>query len=80
MNPIIRDILNDYQKIWSIHHAEALLNWDLETYMPEQGAKRRGDASAQLALMEQSFFLSLKERVERASTTRIDRKIRKGIF
>ncbi len=34
--------------------------------MPEQGAKRRGDASAQLALMEQSFFLSLKERVERA--------------
>jgi carboxypeptidase Taq len=66
MNELINEILADYDKIWSIRQAQSLMGWDLETYMPEAAAKRRGDAYARLSLMEQEAYLPLKEKVKRA--------------
>lgn len=56
-NPLIQDILEAYKPIWALDHASSVLNWDLETYMPVEGAKPRGFAYAQLALMKQGGLI-----------------------
>lgn len=75
----VKDILKDYEKIVSISHAQRLMGWDLETYMPEAGVGMRGSAQAQLSLMEQTHFLSLKERVEKISGREDLGDLEKGI-
>jgi carboxypeptidase Taq len=52
-NPLIQQVLEKYKPIWGLDHASALLNWDVETYMPVDASKPRGYALAQLALMKQ---------------------------
>jgi carboxypeptidase Taq len=56
-NPLIQDVLEAYKPIWALDHASSVLNWDLETYMPVEGAKARGFAYAQLALMKQGGLI-----------------------
>ncbi|MGC8618587.1 MAG: carboxypeptidase M32 [Thermoplasmata archaeon] len=58
--------MNEYEKVWSLHQAQGLMGWDLETYMPEGAVNQRGEASAQLSLMEQSIYLSMSKNVEKA--------------
>jgi carboxypeptidase Taq len=65
-NATIQDILKKYRPIWALNHSTAVLVWDLETHMPEEGAKPRAQANAELALMRQKLVLSLRELVERA--------------
>jgi carboxypeptidase Taq len=66
-NPIIRQLLEKYRLIWSIDHAESLLHWDMETYMPRGGVNDRSIALSELAmhrrkLLLEEAFVSLLER------------------
>ena len=65
-NPVIGQILDSYKPIWALNHAGGLFEWDLETYMPVDGAKSRGYAQAQLALIRQQKVLNLTETVSKA--------------
>ena len=52
-NPLVQEVLEKCKPIWALDHAAGLLEWDLETYMPEDASKPRGFAFAQLALIKQ---------------------------
>jgi len=56
-NPIILQILDHYKKIWAIEKLKALSSWDLEVYMPENGAYFRGKAMGILGAMQQQLLL-----------------------
>jgi len=45
--------------VWAINHSLAVLGWDTETHMPEAGARPRGIASGQLAVMVQRATIEL---------------------
>lgn len=55
-NRLVLEILEKYKVIWSIEHAMALLSWDSETYMPEDGVGERSVAVSQLDLLKQKFI------------------------
>ncbi|ESQ21250.1 MAG: Zn-dependent carboxypeptidase [uncultured Acidilobus sp. CIS] len=68
-NPVIKELLERYRRIWSLGHAMGLMGWDEETYMPSQGVVERATAMAELRTLYQELitgdqFVSL---VERAS-------------
>ncbi|NAZ32171.1 MAG: carboxypeptidase M32, partial [Acidilobus sp.] len=68
-NPVIKELLERYRRIWSLEHAMSLMGWDEETYMPSQGVVERATAMAELRTLYQELitsdqFVSL---VERAS-------------
>ena len=65
-NPVIDQILDAYKPIWALNHAASLFDWDLETYMPVDGAAPRGFAQAQLALIRQQKVIGLTESVSKA--------------
>lgn len=67
MHDIISKILEEYKKVWAINYASNLLSWDVETYMPEDSAKTRGEVLAQLETLEQKFIIDLKPLIEEAS-------------
>ena len=43
--------------IWSLSHAEALMGWDLETYMPPLGIEGRSEAFKHIGKLKQRIFL-----------------------
>jgi len=68
-NPVIKELLERYRRVWSLGHAMSLMGWDEETYMPSQGVVERATAMAELRTLYQELitsdqFVSL---VERAS-------------
>jgi carboxypeptidase Taq len=65
-NPVVKEILEKYAQVWALNHAQAVLGWDTETHMPEAGAKPRGMASGQLAMMAQKASISLAPLVRKA--------------
>jgi carboxypeptidase Taq len=65
-NPLIQDILEAYKPIWALDHASSVLDWDLETYMPVEGAKPRSFAYAQLALMKQGGLIEAASLISQA--------------
>ena len=65
-NPVISEIVEGYKPIWALDHVSALLEWDMETYMPEGSAKGRGFAQAQAALMKQKTTTDLTALVTKA--------------
>ncbi len=79
MNEKIKEILDEYRKYESISHAQRLLNWDVETYMPQGGIEIRGEVISNLELMQQEFFYRIKERVESIDETNLD-DFEKGII
>jgi len=56
-NPTVKEILRKYRRIEAISHAENLLYWDMDTYMPKNGAEYRGDALAELDALSQELVL-----------------------
>ncbi|MGC8574877.1 MAG: carboxypeptidase M32 [Thermoplasmata archaeon] len=72
MDPKIKDILKDYEKIWALNQANSLLNWDLETYMPKNGVEARGLAIANISLLRQTFFLELSKKVSSVKIDKLD--------
>jgi len=68
-NKYALELLDKYKPIWGLHKAMALMEWDLETYMPKAGAEERGFADAQLELLIQKKasdpdFLALIDRLD----------------
>ncbi len=57
-NKTIKKILEKYEIVWALNHVTALGGWDLQTYMPQKGAKERGKALAILTSLRQKYFLS----------------------
>lgn len=76
----IDEILQKYKAIWALNHSSALLSWDLETYMPEGGARPRGEANAQLALLRQKFMIDLRGPIERSEEAQDLNDFEKGVL
>ncbi|MBI5186660.1 MAG: carboxypeptidase M32 [Nitrospinae bacterium] len=59
-NKKIIKILEHYKTIWALNYAAGLAQWDLNTYMPPDGAPARGEAMAKLSTLCQKLFLDRK--------------------
>jgi carboxypeptidase Taq len=57
-NPVINQILDAYKPMWSLSHANSLMGWDFETYMPRKGTEERGVADSQLHLLHKELLLN----------------------
>ncbi|MFB6491075.1 MAG: carboxypeptidase M32 [Thermoproteus sp. AZ2] len=57
---VIKQILDHYRVIWALGHAQALMGWDTETYMPEEGIRGRAQARAEIAELLQKLTLDEK--------------------
>ncbi len=57
-NELIRDILTRYRRIWALNHAESVLGWDMEVYMPKEGITERSVAQGELAVLSHELLLS----------------------
>ncbi len=53
----IKQLIEKYRVVWAIGHAQALMGWDSETYMPREGAKERSVARAELSVLSQQLTL-----------------------
>lgn len=78
-NPIVREILEEYTKVWALGHSMSVLEWDMETHMPVGGAKPRGIASGQLAVMAQKATVDLAPLVKKAEKAKDLDDFEKGI-
>ncbi|MEM3404597.1 MAG: carboxypeptidase M32 [Nitrososphaeria archaeon] len=81
-NKVILEILEKYKPIWSLDHSLAVLGWDSETYMPEEGVEERSISVSQLTLLKQKLltdpsFISL---VDKASDERDLNDYEKGVI
>lgn len=56
-NKTILQILDYYKNLWALSYAGAVVNWDLETYMPPMSASSRGEAMGRLSVIRQKMFL-----------------------
>jgi len=56
-NPTVKKLLEEYKPLYALDHAESIMDWDLETYMPKEGTEGRSVASSQITLIHQKFFL-----------------------
>lgn len=57
-NPVIKELLQKYRRLWSISHAMSLMIWDLETYLPKEGVEERSIAYSELSLLSQELLLN----------------------
>ncbi|MUM64290.1 carboxypeptidase M32 [Acidianus infernus] len=73
---MLEDILEEYKKAWALGHALALMSWDLETYMPQEGSKYRGEATAQLITLRRNEIMKLAEKVDKIDDSKLDDKER----
>lgn len=62
-DPAFQELLSAYKPIWALNHASAIFEWDSETYMPIEGAKPRGFAQAEIALMKQEHMKNLEQSI-----------------
>lgn len=79
-NPTVKEILKRYSQVWALAQANALLGWDTETYMPEKGAKPRGVALGQLAVLAQKSTVELRRLVAKAEKARDLDDMEKGVI
>ncbi len=79
-NTVITEIIEKYKPIWALDHVSALLEWDMETYMPIGAAKPRGFAQAQIALMKQKRIVELVGLVTKAEKQSELNDYEKGIL
>ncbi|MFN7106160.1 MAG: carboxypeptidase M32, partial [Pyrobaculum sp.] len=78
----VRQILEHYRAIWALRHAQGVLGWDTETYMPEEGIRGRAVARAEIAQLVQKFMLDEKfvKLVERAEEEKDLTDVERGII
>ena len=68
-SPEVKEILVRYRDVWAIYYGEALIGWDMETYMPAGASAERGEARATLRKLVQRLlthpeFVTLVESVD----------------
>jgi carboxypeptidase Taq len=79
-NKKIKSIIKEYEKIWAIEHAQKLMSWDAETYMPEKSSEERSTAEgifaklAQKSLLKKSFQKKIKN-AEKEKTNETEKGI-----
>jgi len=77
----VKQILEHYRVIWALDHAQSLMGWDSETYMPEEGIKGRAAARAEIAQLIQRFMLDEKfvKLIEKAEEEKDLTDVERGI-
>lgn len=55
-SPEIKEILVRYRDVWAVYYGVALINWDMETYMPAGASAERGEARATLKKLVQRLL------------------------
>ncbi len=78
-NAVVKDILKRYTQVWALGHSMAVLGWDMETHMPESGARPRGVASGQIAMMVQKATVDLDGLVRKAEKAKDLDDMEKGV-
>ena len=78
-NPVVKEILKRYTQIWALNHSSAVLGWDTETHKPQGGARPRGIALGQLAVMSQKATIELDGLVRKAEKARDLDDMERGI-
>ena len=78
-NAVVQEILKRYTQVWALGHAMAVLGWDTETHMPERGARPRGVASGQLAMLSQKATVDLDGLVRQAEKAKDLDDVEKGV-
>jgi carboxypeptidase Taq len=58
-NQGIVEIVENYKPLWALDSVSALLEWDMETYMPTGSSEQRGFTIAQTQLMKQQRMMQL---------------------
>jgi len=78
---VIKQILEHYRVIWALSHAQAVMGWDSETYMPEEGIRGRAVARAEIAQLIQRFMLDEKfvKLIEKAEEEKDLTEVERGI-
>ncbi len=78
---VIKQILEHYRVIWALSHAQAVIGWDSETYMPEEGIRGRAVARAEIAQLIQRFMLDEKfvKLIEKAEEEKDLTEVERGI-
>ncbi len=68
-NKLVKEIIEKYRVIWALGHARALMKWDSQTYMPEEGVHERAIAGSELSVLAQKLILKPEfvELVDKAS-------------
>ncbi len=72
-------MMKRYTQIWALGHSTAVLSWDTETHMPQSGARPRGIALGQLAVMSQKATIELDGLVRKAEKAKDLDQTEKGI-
>jgi len=77
----VKQILEHYRVIWALSHAQGVMGWDSETYMPEEGIKARAIARAEISQLIQKFMLDEKfvKLVEKAEEEKDLTDVERGI-
>jgi carboxypeptidase Taq len=78
-NPIVSEILKQYRGVWALNHSMAVMGWDMETHMPEAGAKPRGVAAGQIAMMAQKATVKMDGLVRKAEKAKDLDDVEKGV-
>ncbi|HYB66753.1 MAG TPA: carboxypeptidase M32 [Candidatus Acidoferrales bacterium] len=65
-NQAITEIAEKYKPLWALDSVGALLEWDMETYMPLGSSSQRGFALAQTQLIKQDRMVQLAELAQKA--------------
>ena len=78
-NETVREILKRYTQIWALGHSGAVLGWDTETHMPQSGARPRGIALGQIAVMAQKATIELDGLVRKAEKAKDLDETEKGV-
>ena len=65
-NPTLVEIAVKYRPLWALDSVSALLEWDMETYMPSGSSAQRGVAIAETQLLRQERMLQLMDKVQKA--------------
>ncbi len=56
LSPEIKEIVRRYSDIWALNYAYSLLGWDMETYMPRNSFRERGEAQGIIKTLIQRFY------------------------
>jgi carboxypeptidase Taq len=61
----VKEILEEYKKLWAYGYAEALMVWDTETYMPEADASTRGEVFSVFNELEKQVYMKISEKLDK---------------
>ena len=65
-NPAVKELVEKYKPLWALDSVGALLEWDMETYMPIGSSEQRGVTLSQTQLLRQERMLQLSDIVSKA--------------